>query len=60
MIKYVQGTYGARSLFLGVTNVLTKLIYPLWGGYNKEITRKEVIYYELRIILVYEIETDIY
>ena len=25
---------GPRSLFLGVTNVLTKVIYPLWGGYK--------------------------
>ena len=29
LIKYLQGTQGRRSVFLGVTNVLTKLIYPL-------------------------------
>ena len=29
LIKCLQGTQGPRSLFLGVRNVLTKLIYPL-------------------------------
>ena len=29
LIKCLQGTQDPRSLYLGVTNVLTKLIYPL-------------------------------
>ena len=30
LIKCLQGTYGPRSLFLGVTKVLA----PLWGAYK--------------------------
>ena len=33
----------SRSLFLGVTNVLTKLIYPLLGGYKNVACKYWVI-----------------
>ena len=44
----LQGTWGLRLIFLCVPHILTKLMYPLWGGYKTILKFSRVMAKQVR------------